>query len=112
MRKINLKRGNFYYLFNLRLLKKNYCPKCGKKYVLKKLKYKRFYDHKVFATYDINHGIYYYCEKCDFYIKYSNQKGITKQQKNKNCKILPDADKIIKENKINVKKEGKIYVLK
>lgn len=110
--KINIKRSSRFHLFDFRLFKKSYCPKCGKKYRLKLLKYIEYSDYKLFTTSHTYHDVYYYCEKCDFYIKYSNQKGITKQQKNKNCKILPDADKIIKENKINVKKEGKIYVLK
>lgn len=111
MGKINVKRKNYFYFFDFRLLKKNHCPICGQKYSVKYLSYRVYQEHKNFTTSNSYTGAYYYCSKCNFFITYKNQKYLTKMQKESNSLILSKAKDKINVMKVQVKKVNDIYVL-
>ena len=108
---MNNKRKNYFGFFDFRLLKKNYCPKCGQKYKLKILTYRKQKEYKVFLTYNTYTNIYYFCNQCSFYMNYKNQKHIARLQKEYGNNIVDNAKSIIDTNKIQVKKEKDYYVL-
>ena len=107
--KINIPGRNYIEFFDLRLLKKSNCCKCGEKL---KIKFFRYRELKEYGKFTISAQIYtfcYYCEKCNYYIEYKNQKRINdcineaiidKQQR----------EQLIKKYKMNLIKEEKWFI--
>lgn len=96
-------------LFDLRLLKKNYCCQCEKKLIIKKTKYIML--RKVFSLFEAEHNTeyLYYCNDCNYYIEYKKQREIAKK-KNNNSKKLSNSNELISNNKVNLSRIGELFV--
>lgn len=112
MNKINIKRKNYFGFFDFRLLKKNFCPKCGRKYKLKILTYRKMKEKKILKIYNTYTNVYYFCEKCDFYIDFNKQKHISQLQNQAEKNILSNADALINNNKVQIIRKDNYYILK
>lgn len=106
LKKFTIKSGTGFGFFDPRLLKKNYCCKCGTKLLIK---YPQYYILKESILYYKKlyfRDFYYYCCNCDYYIKYKNQREISKTQR-ENCLVqLEGANGLISKYQVKFTKNG------
>lgn len=108
--------------FDVRILRKNYCGKCGSRLKIATRKYVEFSSYKAFGfLHDVKVETYttvvlYRCEKCKYDITYKNQKMIANKQKEEGSLIISDANNTINTLRFKIKKpkievkENKYYV--
>ena len=96
--------------FDIRLLKKSYCAKCGSKLKIVQREYVEFRHGERWAGLwtgiiedYIGHYLYT-CKKCNYDITYRNQKLIAKQQKEEGSLIISGAKNKINELKFKLQK--------
>ena len=105
-------KGSYYSsFFDFRLFKKNHCCNCGNELIVSTVRYKRIVDYLLYYSVEHHKDYFYHCQKCNYYIKYKNQKKILKQQIEKGSLKLTDARKLISEYKEKFVKVDKELVL-
>ena len=107
--KVNVPIGNYIDFFDFRLLKRNYCCKCCRKLKIKFLRYRKLNDFGSFTMSEQHYTFCYYCEKCNYYIDYKNQKIINKYLSKTNVETKKCED-LIRKHKINLIKKGKWFI--
>ena len=106
-KKITIKGSVSFGFFDLRLLKKSYCCKCGAKLSIKYPEHIILKEYKLYNKKLYYRDFYYHCENCDYYIKYKNQKLISRIQRERCLVKLEDANNLILKNKVRFSKVGK-----
>ena len=98
-------------LFDLRLLKKNYCCCCEGKLAIKRTKY--LILRNIFSLVEAEHNTeyLYFCPKCGYYIEYKNQKKISKIQKDNEELKLNNSEQLISKYSVKLFKVGQYLVL-
>ena len=103
--------GNYSGLLTFGMLSKKYCCNCGCKLSIKRIKYRKIYKGVLLTSVDHHTEWCYYCECCNYYIGYRNQKKIAKFQKQTQNKKISEGVKIIEQYKMNLRKDGKNFYL-
>jgi hypothetical protein len=103
--------GYYSVFFDFRLLKVNYCCHCGQNLKISRVNYIRLIEYALHYRADHEKNYFYHCDKCNYYIKYKNQKKISKMQSEKGSLKLPNSKKIISQEKVDFKKVDNDLVL-
>ena len=102
--RLKLVKKQYSIYFEPRILKKNFCCKCGFKldWKMKRMVYyNRVKTGKVFDYVNVCLDTVYFCKQCGYYISYFSQKQISKTQKCEQHKVLSNSNKLIKDSKLN-----------
>jgi len=101
-----LKRIVRHYIsfFDIRMLKKHYCLKCGNKLKIKLVTTEeKTYENRLYTNYELDSDFYYRYDKCKYYIKYKDQRKLLKEINKLENKEDIDINSLINKYKQKIK---------
>ena len=110
MKKLIVQGSNYISLFDLRVLKGNYCINCSHRYNVKFLRYRRYIDYVAYIKYNRHLDLFYYCDCCKYYIRYRDFKKMNEIKNDSNSGHKNNME-LINRYKLPIIKKNDIFII-